>query len=71
MDPERWRHLQDLFAAARPLPPDARERLLRDQEGIDPALVDQVRTLLAADESSGVLDAPSPHLRSVAQLLEV
>ena len=71
MDPERWRHLQDLFAAARPLPPDARERLLRDHAAVDSALVDQVRALLAADQSSGVLDAASPHLTSVARLLEV
>jgi serine/threonine-protein kinase len=71
MDSERWRHLQDMFAAARLLPSDERERLLRDQAGTDPALVDQLRALLAADESSGVLDAPSPHLTSVAQLLEV
>ena len=71
MDPERWRRLQDLFAAARPLPPGARERLLREQADIDGALVDQVRALLAADEAGGVLDAPSLPLTSVAQLLEV
>jgi eukaryotic-like serine/threonine-protein kinase len=71
MDPERWRHLQDLFAAARPLPPDARDRLLRDQAAIDSALVEQVRALLAADQSSGVLDVASPHLASVARLLDV
>ena len=70
MDPGRWRQLQDLFAAARTHAPAERERLLREEESRDPALVDQVRALLAADESGGVLDSLSPHIASVAQLVE-
>jgi len=70
MDAGRWRQLQDLFAAARAHAPAERERLLREEESRDPALVDQVRALLAADESGGVLDSLSPHIASVAQLVE-
>jgi serine/threonine-protein kinase len=70
MDPGRWRQLQDLFAAARTHAPAERERLLREEESRDPALVDQVRALLAADESGGILDSLSPHIASVAQLVE-
>ena len=70
MDPERWRQLQDLFAAARTRAPAQRERLLREEESRDPALVDHVRALLAADESGGVLDSLSPPIASVAQLVE-
>ena len=70
MDPERWRQLQDLFAVARAHVPAERERLLREEASSDPALVEQVRALLAADESGGVLDSLSPHMTSVAQLVE-
>ncbi|HEU4927600.1 MAG TPA: serine/threonine-protein kinase [Vicinamibacterales bacterium] len=70
MDPGRWRQLQDLFAAARTHAPAERERLLREEESRDPALVDRVRALLAADESGGILDSLSPHIASVAQLVE-
>jgi tetratricopeptide (TPR) repeat protein len=70
MDPGRWRQLQDLFAAAHARAPAERERLLREEASSDPALVEQVRSLLAADESGGVLDSLSPHIASVAQLVE-
>jgi serine/threonine-protein kinase len=70
-DPQRWRQLQDLFASARALAADDRERLLRDHAAADPDLVDQVRALLAADASSGVMDAFAPRLGSVAGVLEV
>ena len=71
MDPERWRQLQDLFATARAQPPAERERLLHDRAQIDAALVDEVRALLAADQSSGVMDALAIHLTSVSQLVEL
>src|SRR6188508_790337 len=71
MDRERWQQLQDLFAAARSHPPAKRERLLHSHAAARPALVDQVRALLAADESDGILDALSPRIASVAELVEV
>ena len=39
MDPDRWRQLQDLFAAARAHAPAERERLLGEVAFRDPALV--------------------------------
>ena len=66
MDPGRWRQLQDLFAAAHARAPAERERLLREEASGDPALAEQVRALLAADGSGGVLDSLSPHIASVA-----
>ena len=71
MDPARWQRLQDLFAQARACSRDARERLLDDHARADPALVAEVRALLAADSSTGVMDAFAPRLASVAGLLEV
>ena len=56
MDRERWQQLQDLFAAARACPPDERASLLQQRSAVDPGLVEQVRALLAADESTGIMD---------------
>jgi serine/threonine-protein kinase len=70
MEAERWRQLQDLFTTARALADQPRERLLEEHERRDPALVQQVRALLAADAAPGIMDALSPHLSSVAELLK-
>src|SRR5215218_3422793 len=70
MNAERWQQLQDLFAAARSLPPPQREALLAAHAAADTDLADQVRALLAADSAAGVMDAFSPHLPSIAALLE-
>lgn len=70
MNSDRWRALQDLFADARSLQGDAREALLREQARTDPELVGQVRALLDADATPGVIDALAPHFTSVVQLLD-
>jgi serine/threonine-protein kinase len=71
MDRERWQRLQEVFAHARSLPHDDRERFLEERRPVDPALVDQVRALLTADAATGVMDALSPHLASVSTALDL
>jgi serine/threonine-protein kinase len=70
MDADRWRQLQDWFAAARAIPSAGREAFLADKAGADPDLAAQVRALLIADASSGIMDAWAPQLASVAQVIE-
>ena len=70
MDADRWRQLQDCFAAARATPPAEREAFLAARAEADPDLAAQVRALLIADESSGIMDAWAPQLGSVAQVIE-
>ncbi len=70
MDADRWRQLQDWFAAARATPAAERQAFLDDKAQIDPDLAAQVRALLVADASSGVMDAWAPQLASVAAVLE-
>src|SRR5262245_57049243 len=70
MESERWRRLQDLFTAARALPATEREQLLAEHARIDPALVDDVRSLLTVDSGAGILDAPLSQVTSVATFLE-
>src|SRR5262245_58398879 len=70
MTPERWQQLQHLFAAARRVDGDARERLLQDQARIDPDLAEQARSLLLADAQPGLIDELAPRFASVATLLE-
>ena len=69
MDTQRWRQMQDLFAEASALHGDARERFLREHEQADAEVVEQVRSLLAADSQTGILDAPVFRVRSVAKLV--
>jgi eukaryotic-like serine/threonine-protein kinase len=71
MNPDRWQRLQDLFAAVRSLPSSQREARLAEHAEDDVDLVEQVRALLAADASSGVIDRLSPHLGSVARVLDL
>jgi len=56
----RWQRVQDLFWAARELPPDEREAMLRANSGTDAELLDEVRRMLAADAHDGILDHTSP-----------
>ena len=70
MDADRWRQLQDWFAAARAMPSTEREAFLADKAQVDPVLAAQVRALLIADASTGIMDAWAPHLASVAQVIE-
>jgi serine/threonine-protein kinase len=70
MDADRWRQLQDWFAAARAIPSTEREAFLAARAQADPDLAAQVRALLIADASSGIMDAWAPQLASVAQVIE-
>ena len=56
MDADRWRQLQDWFAAARAMPSTEREAFLADKAQVDPVLAAQVRALLIADASTGIMD---------------
>src|SRR5215217_7944460 len=71
MNPERWHRLQELFAAARVLALSQRSQFLDQHALDDPGLVEQVRAMLAADASTGVMDALSPRLGSIAQVLDL
>ena len=70
MDPARWQQLQHLFAAARAVEGDERERLLSGHADSDPELVAQARSLLRADSRPGPMDDLAPHFASVAQVLD-
>ena len=70
MDADRWQQLQDWFAAARATPPADRQAFLDGKAQTDPDLAAQVRALLIADESTGIMDAWAPQLASVAQVIE-
>ena len=67
MDPARWRRLGELFARLREETPDARAHSLAELEADDPELAEEVRSLLEADASRGLLDAAP--LPSVGELL--
>jgi tetratricopeptide (TPR) repeat protein len=56
VDDTRWRVLQEVFWQVRTLATDERERHLAEVAGHDAALVADVRSLLAADASQGLLD---------------
>src|SRR6266508_3605943 len=56
MDPERWERLQELFAAALVLPAGERRGYVRGVAE-DAELMDEVLSLLAAEEARGRLDS--------------
>jgi serine/threonine protein kinase/tetratricopeptide (TPR) repeat protein len=58
----RWRTIQALFLAARDLPPEARAVYLSEAAPNDHELRDQVRRMLRADASDGILDRTAPTL---------
>ncbi len=55
MDSDRWRRLEDLYHAARPLPVDARARFLDSQCGGDESLRSEVEALLAQPDHTMVV----------------
>ena len=60
MEPERWRRVQEIFAATAELPPAERGAFLGDQVGDDDELRREVESLLAADaESDEFLEQPA------------
>ena len=70
MDPARWQRLQAIFAAARNVDGEERQRVLEEQAGDDPALIAEAQALLRADEASGPMDELSPHFSPISQVLE-
>ncbi len=57
MDPAHWQRIQELLAAARSLRPEDREEFVRERCAGDPALLDDVLSLLEADAKPGVHDS--------------
>jgi len=55
-----WRRVEDLFHSALQQPEGGRERWLASQAGFDPAVCEEVRSLLAADQRHGELSAQTP-----------
>ena len=70
MDEQRWSRLQDIFAQARAAEGDERVRLLNEIEATQPDLADEVRSLLAADAQTGVMDVVAPRLSALSRVLE-
>jgi serine/threonine-protein kinase len=73
--PERWRRVNELFQQAIDREPGGREAFLTKACAGDPALLDEVRSLLAAEQkAAGFLDgqatlpAPEPALRPGSRL---
>ena len=60
MNGARWQTVQDLFWAARELPPNERDAVLRAACGGDAGLLEEVRRMLAGDAHDGILDHTSP-----------
>ena len=58
MDPERWRQVKRLFEAVLDLDAPERDRVLGERCATDPALRDEVESLLQADLSA--TDPPDP-----------
>jgi serine/threonine protein kinase len=69
VDPVRRKQIQDLFLEARERTGESRLRFLATCCGDDPDLLQEVVSLLAADEGGGVLDELGPHLASVREML--
>jgi serine/threonine-protein kinase len=60
MEPDRWRQVQEIFAAAAEVPSEERDAFLSDQAGDDDELRREVESLLAADdESEEFLEQPA------------
>ena len=56
MTPERWRQIKDVFTEVKALQPHQRGGFLTDVCENDDALLEEVRALLDADESAGIVD---------------
>ena len=55
-----WQRVEELFHSALQLPESERETWLASQTGLDPAVYDEVRSLLAADRRHGELSTQTP-----------
>lgn len=56
MTPDQWRRVTEVFAGARPLPPEQRAEWLRAACGDDPVVHGEVCALLAADRDDDFLE---------------
>lgn len=57
MDAERWQRLQDLFKAARAMPPSGRDAFIARAGADDPALAAELKRLLANDADTDTVPA--------------
>lgn len=55
--PDEWSVIRDQFDRIRDLAPHA-QRSAIDRAAVDPFIADQLRSLLAAEQANGILDAP-------------
>ena len=55
-----WRRVEELFHSALQQPESEREAWLTSQPQLDPAVYEEVQSLLAADRKHGELSAPTP-----------
>src|ERR1700690_1051780 len=63
MDSERWKRGDDLLQAALPMPADEQEKFLRQECAGDPALLEEVQSLLEAHGKAGsFLEKPAIHV---------
>lgn len=69
MDPERWHSVQSIFWRVQGLDKYARERELVELCDADADLLAEVRSLLAAQQGSGILDHGEPLLAPLHDLL--
>jgi len=71
VDPLRWKRIEELFAAARPLDGDSRIAFLKENCGQDEDLFQQVNSLLEMDGKPGPLDAaPTVSTLNIAQIVD-
>lgn len=59
MTPERWRRIEALYHDARAMAPDTRAGFLDRECSGDPDLRREVESLIAQDDSAGLLDSPT------------
>src|SRR5262245_53354837 len=65
MSSERWRQVEELYQAALELQGEERERFLEEKRAGDPALIEEVRTLLLHSDATIVFfDSPAEELRT-------
>ena len=69
MDPAQFRRLETAFEEACSLTGPAREQWLAEREATDPELVADVRALLAAESTTGVLDRLGAQMSPLTRLL--
>jgi len=71
MDPEQWKQVDNLLQSVLERPPEERDAFLRQACGGNPALDEEVRSLLAAQQKAeGFLESPAVEMAARAQALE-